>query len=86
MVSKDPVKIWFVTWPDGKVMEDTQNSISDSHAVAKAIASFLPRQWFPDLEIGSTYHGAGNYLWPSMKKAGFKVQSVDVPGATGVSR
>ena len=82
---KEPVKIWFVTWPDGKVMEETQTSVSDGTAVGRAIMTFLPSQWFPDLNLGAS-HGAGYYLWPSMKKAGFKVQYVEVPDATGVSR
>lgn len=84
-MAKDPVQIWFVTWPDGKVFEGTQTSVSESTAVCSAIRSFLPEQWFPAVDLGSSYSGVGYHLWPSMKEAGFRCQSIEI-NAPGVSR
>ena len=85
MTAAKPAEIWFVTWPDGKVMDGTQTSISEGHAIGAAIVSFLPARWFPDLKVDSGYAGVGYHLWPAMKKAGFLVQSVTTE-AIGVSR
>ena len=83
-MAKKPTKVFFITWPDGKVMEGMQTSIRESHAIGKAIASFLPSQWFPGVNFGAYYFGPSGELWHAMQKAGFKVQSVEVP-ADGVS-
>lgn len=83
----EPTKIWFVTWPDGKVMERTQTSTHKDMAIGSAIRSFLPEQWFPGLDLTGRYYGEIGQLWRSMEKAGFKIQSIDLPPdvAAGVS-
>jgi hypothetical protein len=83
----DPTKIWFITWPDGKVMERTQTSVGKDYAIAGAIRSFLPEQWFPSLRLTDRYYGEVGELWRSMERAGFKAQSIDLPKevADGVS-
>lgn len=83
----DPTKIWFITWPDGKVMERTQTSTCKDVAIGSAIRSFLPERWFPGLNVTSRYYAEIGELWRSMEKAGFKIQSVDLPQelADGVS-
>ena len=82
-MSKKPTCVWFVTWPDGAVMEGTQTSVREEFAAEKAILHFLPKEWFPNVRIGP-YYGAGGELWSAMKRAGFKCQSVEIP-ADGVS-
>jgi hypothetical protein len=83
-VSKEPTKVFFITWPDGKVMEGTQTSVRDSMAIGKAIATFLPAQWFPGVNLDAYHFGPAGELWRAMQKAGFKCQFVEVP-ADGVS-
>ena len=83
-MTDNPTKVYFVTWPDGKVMEGTQTSIRESFAIGKAIASFLPAHLFPDVKFDTYHFGPAGDLWAAMRKAGFKVQSVDIP-ADGVS-
>ena len=45
-------KIWFIVWPDGKVFEKTQTSVSKAHAVGAAIRTWLIPSYFPDLDLG----------------------------------
>ncbi len=78
-------KIYFVVWPDGKMFERTQNSISESHAIAAAIRTWLIPDFFPELDLGSKGYGVMATLWRSMEKAGFKCHCVEVPGTSGVS-
>ena len=80
-------EIFFVTWPDGKVMERTQTSVAERHAIAAAIRAFLPNDWFPGLDLTGYSFGPGGELWRSMQKAGFKCQSIELPKevADGVS-
>jgi len=80
-------EIFFVTWPDGKVMERTQTSVAERHAIANAIRSFLPVEWFPGVDFAGYSFGASGELWRAMQKAGFKCQSVALPKevADGVS-
>lgn len=82
-----PTEIWFVTWPDGKVMERTQTSVAERHAIAGAIRSFLPVDWFPGIDFAGYSFGPAGELWRAMEKAGFRVQSVELPKemADGVS-
>lgn len=84
---KESTKIWFITWPDGKVMERSQTSTHKDMAIGSAIRSFLPEQWFPGLDVSTRYYSEIGMLWRSMEKAGFKVQSIDLPKevADGVS-
>jgi hypothetical protein len=84
MITKNPVKIWFVLWPDGKIFESTQTSVSESHAVWAAIRTWLIQDYFPDLEMGSFSYGPLGTLWKSMQKAGFKCHCIEVD-ADGVS-
>jgi len=83
----DPTKIWFITWPDGKVMERSQTSVHKDMAIASAIRSFLPAQWFPGLKLEQRYYAEVGELWRAMERAGFKAQSIDLPKevADGVS-
>jgi len=74
-----PTKVWFITWPDGKVMDRSQTSTDKNIAIGSAIRSFLPEQWFPGLDVTSQYFREIGELWRSMEKAGFKVQSIDLP-------
>lgn len=85
-MAKKPTQIFFLTWPDGKLFEGTQTSVSEDIAIARAIMTWLTPDFFPGLEIGSRYHGPMEPLWRSMKKAGFKVHALDVEGVDGVSR
>jgi hypothetical protein len=84
VMEKEPTKIYFVTWPNGEVMEGSQSSVRGDMSIGKAIMKFLPAQWFPSLDLGSIYYGPMETLWKSMKAAGFKVQSVEID-ASGVS-
>lgn len=78
--------IYFVTWPDGKIFERSQNSIGKDMAVARALRTWLIPENFPNLELGSFFHGPMEPLWRSMKEAGFKVHEIDVSAvAKGVS-
>jgi hypothetical protein len=72
-------RIFFVTWPDGKVMERSQTSVTERHAIASAIRSFLPAEWFPGLDLSGYSFGPAGELWRAMEKAGFKCQSVELP-------
>lgn len=78
-------KIYFVTWPDGKLFEGTQTSISEDIALAKAVQTWLIPAFFPGINFGGR-HGGGAlwHIWPAMEKAGFKVHAIDVP-VDGVS-
>ena len=81
-----PTKIWFLVWPDGKVVEKSQTSISKSHAIKNAIKTWwLIPDYFPDLELGELgYSGALlAAIWKSMEKGGFKCYEIDV-NASGV--
>jgi hypothetical protein len=80
---KEPTRIFFVTWPDGNILEGSQTSTSEDIAIGRAIMTFLPKQWFPAIDLGSRYHGPMEDLWRSMKMAGFKVQEIDTKIATG---
>lgn len=79
-----PTCIHFVTWPDGKIFEGTQTSVSEDIAVARALRTWLIPQFFPDLDLGGRYHGPMRELWAAMTRAGFKVQHVEIE-AVGVS-
>lgn len=83
----EPTRIFFVTWPDGKVMERSQTSVAERHAIASAIRSFLPAEWFPSLNLDTYMFGPAGELWRAMEKAGFRCQSVELPKevADGVS-
>ena len=81
---KEPTKIYFVSWPDGTIMENSQTSVSEDISIGRAILTFLPKQWFPEIKLGSRFHGPMGDLWRSMKTAGFKVQSIDT-NCDGVS-
>lgn len=77
------VKVWFVIWPDGKMFEKTQTSISESHAIEVAIRIFLPDRFFPELDMGTLGYGIVATMWRSMQKAGFKCHCIEV-NATGI--
>ena len=81
-----PVTIHFITWPDGKLFERTQTSISERHAIAAAVHSWLIPQWFPGLDLVNLYF-LRSELWAAMQRAGFKLHSLEVPTdvAEGVS-
>jgi len=83
-MAKQTAKIWFIVWPDGKVFEKTQTSISKGHAISAAISTWLIPAFFPDLDYGNTSYGLIATLWKSMEKAGFKCYEVEVD-ASGVS-
>jgi hypothetical protein len=82
--SKRPTKIWFVIWPDGKIFERTQTSVSEAHAVGAAIRTWLPVKFFPDLDLGGLSFGVMASLWRSMEKSGFKCHCIEID-ADGVS-
>ena len=83
-MAKQPTHIWFVVWPDGKIFERTQTSVSEAHAIGAAIRSWLPEQFFPKLELGGVAYGVMAPLWRSMQDAGFKCHCLSV-NADGVS-
>ena len=82
-----PTKIFFVTWPNGNVLEGSQTSVSENHATGVAIRSFLPEQWFPGLKLSERYLSPIGELWKAMERAGFKVHELELPKevADGVS-
>ena len=81
-MSKKPTVIWFITWPDGKLFEGTQTSIDERFAIARAIQTWLPQDWFPGLNLAVGYSPTARELWPLMQKAGFKVHELEVPTDT----
>ena len=88
MTKKTPTVVYFVTWPDGKLFEGSQTSISGDHALAKAVRTWLIHDYFPGVEFGGRWGGGVLWhLWPAMEKAGFKVHELEVPTdvADGVS-
>ena len=82
-----PVTIYFLTWPDGKMFEGTQNSVSERHAWAAAMHTWLHSDWFPGLNLLNGF-SAFNELRSCMQTAGFKCHEIDVDQAiaNGVSR
>lgn len=85
-MSKKPTCIYFVCWPDGKLFEGTQTSISESHAVGLAVQTWLRPQFFQKLELGHTYGGGVlYYLWPAMERAGFKLNTIELENIEGIS-
>lgn len=85
---RDKLQIHFLTWPSGELFEGSQNSTGPDLAIARALQTWLIPQWFPGLDFGARFHGLIYHVWPAMEKAGFKVQSIDVPEdmAKGLSR
>lgn len=84
-MSTQETRIYFITWPDGKLFEGTQNSIGEDHAIGRALRTWLIPQNFPGLDLGQRWGGGPMHsLWQSMERAGFRVQSVPVD-VTGVS-
>lgn len=84
MTEKKPTKIWFLVWPDGKMFEGTQTSISESRAISAAILTWLTPKFFPGLDLGGVSYGVLRTLWNSMEEAGFKCHCIDTE-ADGVS-
>lgn len=86
-MSKAPVQIHFITWPDGKLFEGTQTSVSDRLAIAKAVQTWLIPQFFPGLDLLGLF-SLRTELWAAMERAGFKLHCIDVPEETeeGISR
>lgn len=86
---RKPLMIYFVTWPDGKLFEGTQNSVDQSKSVAKAIRTWLIPEFFPGLELDGIYsYGPLSALWKAMERAGFKVHELEVPAdiAKGIAQ
>lgn len=84
-MAKKPTKIFFLTWPDGRMFEGTQTSTSEDIAIGRAIRTWLIPDHFPGLELGARYYGPMEALWRSMQQAGFRVHSIDVADVDGVS-
>lgn len=84
---RKPVVIHFITWPDGKMFEGTQTSVSATHAIAQAVHTWLIPQFFPGLDLVNLY-SLRSELWTAMTRAGFKLHSLTVPNdlAEGISR
>jgi hypothetical protein len=70
--------VWFVAWPDGKVLEESV-ALTSAEACAKAVRYWLPEQWFPGLELHSMHYGPLSPLWRAMERAGFKVSKLTIP-------
>jgi hypothetical protein len=72
--------LYFVTWPDGKVDEESVNVASEQIAIARMIRTWLPEHIFGQQ---SWLNGQGGYLmnqvWTGMKEKGFKVHALEVP-------
>jgi hypothetical protein len=71
--------VHFVTWPDGKVDQDSINIFSQGHAKCWMVQTFFPQDVFgknrwlmPDSYILGE-------IWRGMAEKGFKVHSIDVP-------
>lgn len=74
-------ELWFVQWPDGKVVH-TSPAFSRAGACENAVRYWLPREWFQGLELTSLYYGPLADLWKAMERSGFKLVSVPVPANT----
>lgn len=80
-----PTVVYFVTWPDGKMFEGTQTSISAEMAVGRALLTWLIPVHFPGLELGTLYgYGVLAQAWKAMQRGGFRLHEIEVP-ADGVS-
>ena len=85
-MDKAPVKIYFVTWPDGRVVEGSQSSKDRDTAIRNVVTEFLPDKWFGGVELGTLYYGPLEKFWDAMKRNGFKVHEIDLPSdINGVS-
>jgi hypothetical protein len=78
-MDKQVVKIYFVTWPDGQVVEGSQSSRDRDTAIRNVVLEFLPDRWFNGIELGTLYYGPLSKLWDAMKKNGFKIHEIDLP-------
>ena len=78
-MSNKGIKIYFVTWPDGKVVEGSQTGIDSSAAVRQTVKQFLPDCWFGNVELGHIWGGALSALWRGMKEKGFEVHEFVLP-------
>lgn len=84
-MAKEATKVFFVTWPDGKIVEGSQTSVSVDIALGRTLAKWLIPEFFPGLDFGGRWGGGVLWhAWPAMERAGFKVHEIAVP-ADGVS-
>ena len=70
--------IYFVTYPDGKVDEASINIYSQSLAMARCIAGWLPERFF-GTSWANEYSMVVSELWRNMAEKGFKAHSIDWP-------
>lgn len=78
-MNSEQIKIFFVTWPDGKVIEGSQTSRDKDTAIRNVVKSFLPDCWFGGIELGTMFYGPLDKFWTAMKKNGFKVHEINLP-------
>lgn len=66
-------EISFVTWPDGKVANESLTVAGERLAREGLIRSWLPADWFGDL---NSYSFEG--LWRGMQSKGFRSHTITV--------
>ncbi len=72
-------EIFFVTYPDGSVAENSP-AISEDIALANFLSHWLPIEVFGAVKWGQRWGGGAAYhIWPAMEKKGFKIQSIPIP-------
>lgn len=66
-------KISFVVWPDGKVDERSLSIFSEGHARANFVRSYLPSDYFGDVNEYLTER-----IWQGCHQKGFKSHTIEI--------
>lgn len=78
-------KLYFITWPDGKLFEGTQTCVSADLAIGRALLTWLIPDYFKGLDLGARWHGPMRELWAAMERSGFKLHEIELDGIEGIS-
>ena len=73
--------ISFVTWPDGKVDENSLTVCGNSKAKERFVAGWLPNIWFGSKSIEYVIHS----LWEGAREKGFRCYTIEI-GADGEAK
>jgi hypothetical protein len=73
--------IHFVTWPDGKVDDNSINIFSQGHAKCWMIRSWLPEHVFGSAKWLDPSSYVVRQIWQGMQEKGFKVHTIGVADA-----
>ena len=71
--------VHFVTWPDGKVDENSINAFSKGHAKCWMVRSYFPEEIFGKSNWLVPDSVVLDRIWQGMSEKGFKVHSIAVP-------